>query len=241
METINDITDSFTTMYQAQSALVFYQTTGTDNDSYVEYYDMDSDGNPINAHPLTLQEAKRLAKTLHTEKKADMAFLRPKGIVPSHVLHYNPSGNGSVLWYTKAQERYFLFVKSLGLPDGKAQIPTLLWHADRESLSIFALATQAKPKESTLLYYAPFFNIYENGKVCMGTVDVRIKKTASLEEFIQAWEDYFFNSYFSHLIEAHNPIKDNCITLWKTLLKTGEAFPTGILVKNNRTLKDLLL
>lgn len=43
-----------------------------------------------------------------------------------------------------------------------------------------------------------FFNIYEKGNVCMGTVSIDIKNSASVEEFIQAWEHYFFNSYFSH-------------------------------------------
>ena len=106
---------------------------------------------------------------------------------------------------------------------------------------VFALATDRRPTEKTALYHAPFFNVYEGGNVCMGTVDVNIKNSASIEEFTTAWEDYFFNSYFSHLMEDHNPIKGNCISLWKKLIQTGEAFPKEVLKKNNRTLKNLLL
>lgn len=46
---------------------------------------------------------------------------------------------------------------------------------------------------------SPFFNVYENGNVCMGMVDFQIEKSVSVEEFITAWEQIFFNNYFSHL------------------------------------------
>ncbi len=74
----------------------------------------------------------------------------------------------------------------------------------------------------------------------MGTVSVDIKKSASVEEFIQAWEYYFFNSYFSHLLGNHNPIKGNCVTLWKDLVNTDKPFPKEVLKPNNKTLKILL-
>lgn len=78
------------------------------------------------------------------------------------------------------------------------------------------------------------------GHVCMGTVDVNIQNSASAEEFIQAWESYFFNSYFSHLINEHNPINGNCVSLWKGLIESGEPFPSEVLKKTGKTLKHLL-
>ena len=54
METINDITQDFGTLYHPKSALIFYETKGSNTDVYVEHFDMDSNGNPINAHPLTI-------------------------------------------------------------------------------------------------------------------------------------------------------------------------------------------
>jgi hypothetical protein len=78
METINDITQDFGTLYHPKSALVFYETKGQTTDVYVEHFDMDKNGNPINAHPLTIKEANVLAKALHTEKEKDKAFLKPR-------------------------------------------------------------------------------------------------------------------------------------------------------------------
>lgn len=132
------------------------------------------------------------------------------------------------------------FIDILEIPNGTAEIPAMLWHANKQNLTVYALETNRRPTEKTPLYHAPFFNVYDSGNVCLGTVDVSIKNSASAEEFIQAWENYFFNSYFSHLINEHNPINGNCVNLWKDLIRTGKAFPTEVLKKTNRTLKNLL-
>jgi PRTRC genetic system protein B len=241
MNNINDITRSFGTLYHPKSALVFYETAGTETDMYVEHFDMDSNGTPINAHPLTVKEANILAKALQTDEEKSKAFLKPKGILPTNILHINPSNDkGTVLWYTKAQQRQMYFVNNLGIPHGKAQVPPMLWFANKNSLAVFALSTNRRPTEKTPLHYAPFFNIYEDGRVCMGTVSIDIKKSASVEEFIQAWEHYFFNSYFSHLLGRHSPIKGNCVNVWQDLIGTDKPFPTEELKKNSKTLKNLL-
>jgi len=239
MNNTNDITASFGTLYHPKSALVFYETKGTNTDVYVEHFDMDKNGNPINAHPLTEREAKVLAKSLQTEKDKDIAFLKSNGILPTNILHINPNKDkGAVLWYTKAQRRQLYFVNGLDIPNGIAQVPPMIWYANKNSLSVFALASDRRPTEKTPLYFTPFFNIYEDGKVCMGSVNINIKN--SVEEFVGAWEDYFFNSYFSHILGRNSPIKGNCVNLWKDLIQTGKPFPKEVLKKNNKTLKNLL-
>ena len=240
MNIVNDITENFGTLYHPKSALVFYETIGTNTDVYVEHFDMDNNGTPINAHPLTVKEANVLAMALKTDEENSKAFLKPKGILPTNILHINPSEKGTVLWYTKAQQRQMYFVNGLGIPNGMAQVPPMLWFANKNSLAVFALTTNRRPTEKTPLHYAPFFNIYEDGKVCMGMVTINIKNSASVEEFIQAWESYFFNSYFSHLLGSHSPIKGNCVNVWKDLINTDKPFPKEVLKKNNKTLKNLL-
>ena len=239
MNTVNDITKDFGTLYYPKSALVFYETKGTDTAMYVEHFDMDSNGTPINAHPLTVKEANVLAKCLQTDEEKNTAFLKPNGILPTNILHISPSEKGTVLWYTKAQQRQLYFVDSLGIPNGMAQVPPMLWLASKSSLTVFALANNRRPTEKTPLHYAPFFNIYEKGNVCMGTVSIDIKNSASVEEFIQAWEHYFFNSYFSHSL-CENLTKKNIVNLWKDLINTDKPFPKEVLKKNNKTLKNLL-
>lgn len=235
-----DISRDFQPLYHPISALVVYESKGPNTDAYVEHFDLDRNGNPVNAHPLTVREAKALARALNTEKKKGEAFLKPKGILPTKILQINPAENGSVLWYTKAQQRQLFFIESLEIANGKANMPPMLWFADKQRLSVFALKSDRRPSETTTLYHAPFFNVYENGNVCMGTVDVNIKNSISVEAFIESWENYFFNSYFTHLLNEHNPIKGNCISVWKDLIGTSKAFPKEILKKSHRKLKNFL-
>lgn len=234
------ITQNFGTLYHPVSALVIYQTKGSNKTTYVEHFDMDKNGNPVNAHPLTDREVKTLAKSLITDKEKSKAFLKPKGILPTNILYINPSENGSVLWYSKARKTKMYFTEKIEIPNGTAETPAMLWYANKQSLMVFALATDRRPTEKSILYHAPFFNVYERGDVCMGTVNVDIKNSASVEEFTIAWENYFFNSYFSHLVNEHNPIKGNCVSLWKELISTGKAFPTEVLRKTNSTIKNIL-
>lgn len=240
MKNTIDITENFGTLYHPKSALVFYESKEANSDVYVEHFDMDKNGIPINAHPLTEREAKVLARALVTEKDKDKAFLKSSGILPTNILHINMNKEkGAVLWYTKAQQRQMYFVDSLGIPSGKAQVPAMVWLASKSNLTVFALANDRRPTEKTPLYYAPFFNIYEKGNVCMGTVNIDITNSASVEEFTQAWEHYFFNSYFSHSL-CENLIRKNIVNLWKDLINSDKSFPNEVLKKNNRTLKNLL-
>ena len=172
-------------------------------------------------------------------KEEKEPLLKPQGVLSNQVLYFDPNGN-KVVWFTKATQRELYFIESLGIPKGKANVPPMLWVANRNGLAVFALPNRRRPTINTKLYNAPFFNVYEDGNVCMGTVDVRIKKTASLEEFINKWEGFFFNSYFSHLMHGHNPINGNCVSLWENLIATGDAFPMEVLTENNLTLKDIL-
>ena len=240
---MKDITQNFGTLYHPTNALVFYQNDERNIETYVEHFDMDKNGNPINAHPLTEREAETLAKALivKTQKEKNQDFLKPKGILPTNILQINPNiENGSVIWYTKSMIRKFYFTENLEIPNGMAEVPAMLWFANKRSLKIFALSSNRRPTEKTHLFYAPFFNVYVDGNVCMGTVDVNIQNSNSLEEFTTKWEDYFFNSYFSHLMNEHNPINGNCVNLWKSLINTEKQFPKEALKQANRTLKNLL-
>jgi len=227
-------------LYEPKAALVVFAAGGLSS-PYIEYYDMDESGSPVNPHPLTVREAQSLAKALDTRKQAGKAFLRPEGILPDNVLHLDPSENGSVVWYTKPQRQKLYFAESLGLENGTVALPALVWKANKKELQIFGLKGTAKPKAETPLYHAPFFNLYQKGYVCMGTVNVAIKSAASLEEFITAWHAYFFESYFSHHINEHNPVGVNLFNLYKELMAYPEkTFPTDTLRNTALTLKNLL-
>jgi PRTRC genetic system protein B len=237
---MKDITANFGTLYHPVKAFVVYQKNTVDKCIYVESYDIDKNGYPINAHPLSLVESIQLANALDTSDELKRNFLKPSGLLPKNVLHINPDHNGYAIWHTPPQKIDLFFVEGLGIPNGRASIPSLLWKASKNTLWIFAMDSDTEIGEQTALFHAPFFNLYQDGKVCMGTVAVNIKSDCLLEEFIALWEQYFFNSYFSHLIGDKSPVKGNIIQLWQSLVNSRKQFPMKSLIKNGITLKQLL-
>ncbi|KGO93620.1 PRTRC system protein B [Flavobacterium subsaxonicum] len=237
---MKNITDNFGTMYTPVKALVVFQKNDPQGSTYIESYDMNANGYPVNAHPLSLTESAALANALDTSDELRRNFLKPLGLLPKNVLYINPDYDGYALWYTPAMEVALFFLDKLAIPNGKAAIPPLIWKASKKELYIFAMDGVEAIEEQTPLYRAPFFNIYDDGRVCMGTVSVDVRPDCLLQEFMQLWESYFFNSYFSHLLGGKSPVRGNIIQLWQSLIGSGKAFPIPELVKNGRTLKKLL-
>lgn len=240
---MRNITAAFSDHYQPVQALLIrkapQESRDYEHDYYVESYDIDAKGHPINAHPLSEAEAKALAKALYTSSDKQTSFLQPEGLLPENVLYIKPSSSGHAIWYTPPQQRQVHFIEKLDIPSGMAHIPGLIWKADKKRLMLFAVEADRKPTLTTQLFAAPFFNVYKEGGVCMGTVDVKISSSISLESFMTAWENYFFNSYFSHTIQT-NATVDNIVFLWKSLVEEQIPFPKESLVKLNKTLKSIL-
>jgi PRTRC genetic system protein B len=189
---MKNITPLFDDIYIARKAIIIYECQKKeDSDIYVEAYDMDSNSCPINAHPLDVQECARLARALDSSQEFNRNFLKPKGLLPENVVYINPAHDGCVIWETKAQQVNLCFSDSLAITSGKAKIPALLWKATKENLYIYALCGSRKLTERTTLFNAPFFNIHEDGLVCMGTVDVNIEQCSHLEDFISQWQRLF--------------------------------------------------
>ncbi|TRW21979.1 PRTRC system protein B [Flavobacterium zepuense] len=239
---MKNITENFGSLYRPVKAFMVYENKQSDagNNMYVEGYDMDSNGYPVNAHPLSLTESSQLANALDASSELKRNFLKPKGLLPKNILYINPDHKGFALWHTQKQYTNLYFDEALTIPSGKVAIPALLWKASKTTLKIFALADDSAINEMTPLYKAPFFNIHEDGRVCMGTVKIAIQTDCMLEEFIEQWQRYFFESYFSHVIGGQSPVKGNIIQLWQSLAGTKKHFPTKALIKKGITLKQLL-
>lgn len=222
-------------------ALVIYGSHQEDN-LYIEAYDMDSEGRPKNAHPLSEAESVSLAKCLADSKELSSTYLQSEGLLPENLLYLKSGMEGYAIWYTPPQWANLNFVESLGIPSGMAQVPALIWKADRQGLHIYACkpGKGKSPNINHALYHAPFFNIYDTGRVCMGTVEVDIPENCTLEDFITLWQGYFWTSYFSHCMQNHQPVSVNIVELWKDQIQYKKPFPEKILLKIKLTLNDLL-
>ena len=237
---MENITELFTEIYVPTKALIIYQSEKEDEHVYVEAYDMNKAGKPINAHPLSLQETIHLANCLNVSAELNSSFTQSKGLLPDNVLYLNASNQGCVIWYTPAQEVQLLFTQSLIIPSGGAFVPPLVWKADKAALHLYAVKSKSRPDMQTPLFHAPFFNMYANGGVCMGTVDIDMEHVSCLEAFIEQWESYYWNSYFSHLIQDASPVRGNIVQLWQEQVASKRRFPLNILMPNDKNLKDIL-
>ena len=238
---MKNILHTFTQVYTPATALLIYTCKESHGDGYVEKYDIGPNGRPINARPLSLDEARELATSLNPDEPENIAVLRPKGLMPECILHVDPLPHQEVvIWYTPPQlEAELYFSDFLQIPNGRAHLPGLVWKATRSGLKVFATATKSRPTAKTPLYYAPFFNLDKLGTVCMGTVNTEIAEKASIDEFIKAWQHFFFNSYFSHLMGEHTPLTVNVVQFWQSHIDSGQPFPAELLVKSNFTLESI--
>ena len=244
---MKNVSQTFNQQYLPVKALLIYQSVEQERENYerqptevyVESYDIGKQGNPINAHPLSVKEMIALSELLQATQELKNNFLQCKGVLPTKLIYVNTQNNGYAVWHTPPQEVSLFFTDSLGIPSGKAKIPAMLWKANKESVQVFAIKGKAKPTAKTPLYYAPFFNLSQDGRVCMGTVNINIDRQTCLEDFMAQWESYFFNSYFTHTLGNHRHCKTGIVELW-TAQVTGRDFPQDELIKTGRTLKDLI-
>lgn len=238
---MNALNEQLQDTYMPVSALVLYKSNlNRRPEYYIESFDFDVEGRPVNAHPLTLNESASLLKALSCGKDKERKYLSQSSLLSTKVLYVAAQHREMVIWFTPAQARPLYFVDRLGLENGTANVPAMLWMVKGKKLSVFALKSNRRPKEETRLYRAPFFNIYSDHTVCLGNVDRMIHESASLEAFMIAWERFFFHSYFSHLLNGQSPVKGNCVNLWRRLVNSDSPFPKEELKDSGLTLKKLL-
>ncbi|WPU91706.1 PRTRC system protein B [Mucilaginibacter sabulilitoris] len=199
---MTNISEQFNNQFAPVKALLIYQNQAIQKDNYgyetdknevyVESYDIGKRGQPINAHPLSIAEMVTLSKLFQATEELKTNYLKPKGLLPANVLYLDAQAEGYVVWYTPPMATNLFFVDGLQIPKGEAHIPAMVWKASKNSLNVYALKGKTKPNANTPLYHAPYFNIYDSGNVCMGTVQISIDRFTRLEDFICKWEAYLY-------------------------------------------------
>lgn len=234
---MKDLTEKIADGYQPFKALLCYNNK---QDFYIESYDVDENGLLVNAHPLSIAESQSLADSLAESPELKSGFAVGGELHPENLLLINADNNGTLIWYTPAQKVGLFFRADLGITEGQAFVPPLLWQANRTELSLWALKSEERPNLETVLYHAPFFNMYENAKVCLGNVERNIPVKATMSEVMAIWERYFWESSFSHTLFDTGTKGIGMVELWKGQVTSGKPFPFKHLVSTKQKLKSLL-
>jgi PRTRC genetic system protein B len=105
-------------------------------------------------------------------------------------------------------------------------------------LWIRALAANERPKAESPLHIGPYWNCYDNGVVCTGSMKIPREKSIAA---IDGWEQAFFRSEFTHAAGAvkHTNYPNGLLALWQYLMGKHD-FPPRYLVSAKQTLAEFV-
>ncbi len=114
----------------------------------------------------------------------------PKGeFLTPNVLSISTS---AITWWAPAGlRRVFFDCKELGQRSAVVAHPALVFQASHSGFRVFALESTDGPDPSSGLFEPPYFNTWDNGKICIGTAHVPKQIDAAS---VSGWEEGFFTS-----------------------------------------------
>ena len=167
-----------------------------------------------------------------TQLMNDLGQSTPREILPERVLVRTAE---TIVWWMPAGQAVMYFSDRGGdvtlrkLNGKRYPHPPLLFKVTGSNLWIRALGANQRPTEKSHLYLAPYWNCYDNGSVCTGTMKIPGEKSITA---IEGWEQSFFRSEFTHAGGAgkRTTYPRGLLALWQTL-QGKQRFPVGYLVK----------
>jgi len=183
------------------------------------------------AQPLTTAFVEDLVESLGGGAAAE--------VLPETVL---AKSDHLIAWWTPRRRRQMFFENSEGKAaelNGKLfPQPPLVWRVANGTLKIRALCENRRPIAETALAVAPFWNLSEDGQVCLGSM--RCPDSASVAT-IASWETGFYESAFTHAnvgrLTRHPGGHD---ALWAKLAQTRKPFPRKALISIPQTLLEFV-
>jgi PRTRC genetic system protein B len=237
---MNTLTNKVIGEYKATVAVVVYSH---ESNYYLESHDINDTGELQAGKPLLQDTLIDMVDVFFDERKNTHDI---KGLIPDNMLSYYPlpGGNYKLIWYKPAEIRMMHHAAALKLPSAKTWVPAMIYEVEKNDLNVYALNSNVRPKETSKLYKAPYFNVDDDGDVCLGNANVKKPTIKTFQNIMQYWEDLFWLSSFSHVNGFQKVKSKNLATVWKQLLnsktKTKWSDVNELLQYKNKTLKSLL-
>ncbi|HEY2471675.1 MAG TPA: PRTRC system protein B [Terracidiphilus sp.] len=183
------------------------------------------------AQPLTTGFVEDLAVSLSGGSTAE--------VLPHNVL---AKTDRMITWWTARRLHRMFFENAEGrakqLNGRLFPQPPLVWKVAHGELKIRALSENTRPKAQSTLAVAPFWNLSDDGGVCLGSM--RCPDSASAAS-IGTWERGFYESAFTHAnvgrLTRHEGGHD---ALWAKLRGRRHSFPTDALIRLPQTLAQFI-
>lgn len=212
---MNDRTEILKTTFKPELAIIVHRSE--EDTYYLESHSINKDGQVLEGKPLKQETINSMVEMFFSDRKETTNI---GGIVPANLMLFNqlPGGNYKLIWYRHPEQRVIHFKKELRIKTGKAWVPGVIYVADHKNLSVYSFKGTQPPTEETKLYRAPFHNVGDDGKVCLGDANVKKPTIKSFANVLKYYEDLFWLSEFSHLNGAKNPTKTDLGKIWKKLI-----------------------
>jgi PRTRC genetic system protein B len=143
----------------------------------------------------------------------------PAEILPARVMVRTAE---MIVWWTPACERTMFFSDHGNAPDLRSMNgkiyphPALLFKACGSHLWARALAKDERPNAESKMCMAPYWNCYDNGVCCTGSMKIPREKSVAA---IDLWEESFFQSEFTHAsgVRKYVRFSGGFLAMWQSL------------------------
>lgn len=230
--------------YRLSRALLVYESDG-DDPPFVTAHRVVRSAPSRADSPAYLGPGRRIdPRDAHTLLKKVSAAGQGCAYLPERVLSFDLD---RLLWYRPAGLTPIHFDSPNAALNALSGVPLphprLVFRVQNGKLSVWAVRWPGRPRPDTLLYHAPYFNVSSGGRVCHGSMAA---PGGATPDDIQAWEDAFFKSTFTHgggarFLSGTAGYAATLETLARRV-QAGESvrFPTDRLIRTGDRLQHLL-
>jgi len=188
-----------------------------------------------------LAEGQLMTPQMLVDLMAGLGRSVPAEILPARVLVRTAE---MIVWWVPACERIMFFSDSgadarLKTMNGELYPhPPLLLKACGSHLWVRALRKDERPQAETRMCMAPYWNCYDNGVCCTGSMKIPREKSVTA---IDLWEESFFQSEFTHAAGVRKQVRfrGGFLAMWQSLAGQ-KAFPEKYLVGLAETLAEFV-
>jgi len=210
---MNKVSEQLNGSFVPFMAMIAYKSH---DDFYLESHPINKDGQMLEGRPLKVKTLEAIANSIFDNNAGKV---RLSGYIPENLLKGESEGSGeySLVWYRKEEQRTIHFSSSLEMDSGLAYVPATVYSATKSGLKVFALKSNKRPTEDTQLYRAPYYNVTTES-VCLGNAKVKKPDILSFSNIMKYWEDMFWLSEFSAM-HGGNFCKSNGNLVWKRMIQ----------------------
>ena len=226
--------------FRLSRALLVYGTSSYQGIPYrhpfVTLHEVIHDGNGAR-----LAEGRLMTPHMLVELMTGLGRSLPVEILPERVLvrtaemtvWWSPAGARTLFFSDRGDDPVLKQINGKRYPQ-----PSLIFKVCGSHLWVRALAESKRPTADTRLCMAPYWNCYDNGAVCTGSMQIPRETSVS---GIESWERSFFQSEFTHAsgTRKHTRFPGGLLAMWQ-FLEGKDNFPTQHLVKLRQTLSEFV-